>query len=202
MFPLGAVLFPHLPLHLRVFEPRYAVMLRELLRSGSAEFGVVLIERGQEVGGGEQRFGVGTVAEITDLRAEDGMLLLAARGTRRIEVREWLPEEPYPRADVVDLPPLAWSPALDQRRAEAEQTVRRTLALASEFAELRWPPDVELAAEPLAAAWQLAGIAPLSPLDQVSLLRATSAEQLLNQLIEETTSVAATMTASWPEDPS
>ena len=53
MFPLGTVLFPHMPLRLRVFEQRYLVMLSDLLQSQTAEFGVVLIDRGQEVGGGE-----------------------------------------------------------------------------------------------------------------------------------------------------
>jgi Lon protease-like protein len=67
MFPLGAVLFPYMPLRLRVFEERYLIMLAQLLRSEDARFGVVLIERGREIGGGEQRFGVGTIAEITRL---------------------------------------------------------------------------------------------------------------------------------------
>lgn len=58
MCPLGSVLFPYLqlPLQLRVFEERYLVMLSRILVNEPAEFGVVLIERGQEVGGGEQRF--------------------------------------------------------------------------------------------------------------------------------------------------
>ena len=43
MFPLGTVLFPHMPLRLRVFEQRYLVMLSNLLQSDNAEFGVVLI---------------------------------------------------------------------------------------------------------------------------------------------------------------
>jgi Lon protease-like protein len=54
MFPLGSVLFPHMPLPLRVFEERYLVMLSRILADDPAEFGVVLIERGQEVGGGDR----------------------------------------------------------------------------------------------------------------------------------------------------
>ncbi|HEX5095168.1 MAG TPA: LON peptidase substrate-binding domain-containing protein, partial [Acidimicrobiia bacterium] len=57
MFPLGTVLFPHALLPLQVFEPRYRVMMRNLL-DGEREFGVVLIERGSEVGGGDVRFDV------------------------------------------------------------------------------------------------------------------------------------------------
>ena len=74
MFPLGTVLFPSGVLPLRIFEPRYRKMLEDLLL-GSREFGVVLIERGSEVGGGEVRSGIGTMARVPVL--EDlGMLEL------------------------------------------------------------------------------------------------------------------------------
>jgi len=199
MFPLGSVLLPHMPLQLQVFEPRYAVMLDELLRAGTPEFGVVLIERGQEVGGGEQRFSVGTVAEITDLKAAEGLVLLAARGTRRITVTSWLPEDPYPRAEVSDLPELTWTPELEPLRQRTEQLVRRTLAVASEFEEATWPPDVTLADDPIVRSWQLAGIAPLTALDQVRLLRVESAKQLLTEVLEQTGAAAATITATWPQ---
>ena len=63
MFPLGTVLFPHALLPLRVFEPRYRLMTQRVLGADS-EFGVVLIERGSEVGGGDTRFGIGTIALI------------------------------------------------------------------------------------------------------------------------------------------
>ncbi|MDQ1570131.1 MAG: uncharacterized protein QOF79_805, partial [Actinomycetota bacterium] len=64
MFPLGSVLFPYMPVVLSVFEDRYLVMLSRILQDEPSEFGVVLIERGQEVGGGEHRFTFGTVAQI------------------------------------------------------------------------------------------------------------------------------------------
>jgi len=38
MFPLGSVLFPYMPLRLRVFEERYLIMLAELLRNEDARF--------------------------------------------------------------------------------------------------------------------------------------------------------------------
>ena len=41
LFPLRTVLFPGMPLPLRIFEERYKVMVRELLATGG-EFGVVL----------------------------------------------------------------------------------------------------------------------------------------------------------------
>ena len=109
MFPLGSPLFPHMPLRLQVFEPRYLKMLAELIEARAVRFGVVLIERGTEVGGGEQRFDVGTVAEVTDLDAQDGLVRLVAHGGSRFRVRDWLADAPYPRAEVVELPDLEWS---------------------------------------------------------------------------------------------
>jgi len=46
MFPLGTVLFPAMPLSLRIFEERYLKLLGDLISEESPEFGVVLIERG------------------------------------------------------------------------------------------------------------------------------------------------------------
>ena len=65
MFPLGSVLFPHAALPLHVFEPRYRALVEDCL-AGEPDFGVVLIERGSEVGGGETCFGVGTVTRIVE----------------------------------------------------------------------------------------------------------------------------------------
>ncbi|MEN3314917.1 MAG: uncharacterized protein V7605_1151, partial [Acidimicrobiaceae bacterium] len=54
MFPLGTVLFPGLALPLHVFEPRYQSLVQACL-DGDGHFGIVLIERGSEVGGGDVR---------------------------------------------------------------------------------------------------------------------------------------------------
>src|SRR5262249_43335827 len=67
MFPLGNALLPGGMLPLHVFETRYRVMVRELV-GGDGEFGVVLISRGHEVGGGDTRENVGCRARIA--RAE------------------------------------------------------------------------------------------------------------------------------------
>ncbi|MDY7557164.1 LON peptidase substrate-binding domain-containing protein [Cryobacterium sp. 10C3] len=190
MFPLGAVLFPHMPLHLRVFEQRYLVMMARVLDAETAVFGVVLIERGQEVGGGEHRFGIGTVARITQIEAPEGFVGVVAHGERRIEVLEWLDDDPYPQASVRELPELEWDDELFPLRERAERVVRRALALASEFTEQPWAPDVELSGDPAVAAWQLAAIAPVGPLDQIELLRSESMEALLTRLVEVTEAVA------------
>jgi uncharacterized protein len=159
---------------------------------------VVLIERGREVGGGEQRFSVGTIAEITQLGAQEGFVGLVAQGSRRFEVTEWLADAPHPRANVRETSELEWDNGLWQLRHNTEHLVRRTLAVASEFAENVWPADVELSANPEAAAWQLAGISPLNALDQQSLLGSTSFGELLVRVSELTREAALAFDAPWP----
>ena len=200
MFPLGSVLLPSMPLRLRVFEERYLLMLSDLVAAKDARFGVVLIERGFEVGGGDQRFGVGTVAEILHVGAADGVVGLEAQGVARFEIVRWLTDAPHPRAEVQELPDLVWDDALEPLRLETEQLVRRTLAEASEFAETGWSPDVELVEEPMARCWQVAGIAPLGDLDQLRLLRATSTEELLRLTAELTRDARVQFSTPWPGD--
>lgn len=185
MFPLGSVLLPHMPLPLRVFEPRYMAMLRDILGDEPAEFGVTLIERGQEVGGGDVRTDIGTVAQIGSLDTSGESILLIAQGVRRFRVEKWLDDAPYPRAEVSDLPDAEWSDDLAPTLRRADVVVRRVLKLAEEAGEeVRWPADIVLDDDPAAAAWQLAAIAPFGPLDQLDLLRSPSIERLLARTID------------------
>ena len=96
MFPLGTVLFPGALLPLHVFEERYRQLVKDCL-AGEPEFGVVLIDRGHEVGGGDVRREVGTVARILEVaELPDGRYFLQAAGVRRIRVQAWLDDAPYP----------------------------------------------------------------------------------------------------------
>ena len=96
MFPLGMVLLPTMVVPIHVFEPRYRQMTKDCL-DGEREFGVVLIERGSEVGGGDIRTDTGTLARIADAQElPDGRWGLVAVGTRRIRVSRWLEDDPYP----------------------------------------------------------------------------------------------------------
>jgi len=182
MFPLGSVLFPHALLPLHVFEPRYRKLTEECL-AGDGEFGVVLIERGSEVGGGDVRFDVGTVARI--LRAErldDGRWFLVTAGAERLQVREWLPDGPYPRADVRRLPDSADTDA-QGRVGEVVDVLRRVLALRAELGEPAAPVDLKLADDPVRASFEAAATASLSPIDAQRLLELDDAGQRLDQLV-------------------
>ncbi len=191
MFPLGSVLFPYTPLPLRVFEPRYLTMIGQLLDEDDPQFGVVLIERGHEVGGGDRRSGIGTMARLVSVAADAQVLHTLAVGTARFTVEQWLDEAPYPRAEVTPLPELTWNDALTPLRTEAEAIVRRVLART----DSPWDADTELSEEPLAAAWQLAAIAPLGEYDQYTLLQSTTVGALLRQVIDLTLDAEALWTA-------
>ena len=106
MFPLGRVLLPGVVLPLHVFEPRYQQLVRDCLDAPDHEFGVVLIDRGSEVGGGDTRSDVGVVAEMLQVAALDGgRFAVVTVGTRRYPGRSsGLPDDPYPRADVEEWP--------------------------------------------------------------------------------------------------
>lgn len=200
MFPLGSVLFPYMPLSLRIFEERYLVMLAQVLDTTEREFGVVLIERGQEVGGGDQRFAVGTMARVGRVVAGDDEIRLVAHGGRRVEIVRWLDDDPHPRAIVRDLPDLTWNDDLDGLRADVERAVRRVLARTAEYVEVQWDADIGLSDDPVASSWQLAAIAPLGPLDQMALLRAADARELLTKLQEYTLAAEPLLTSAESDD--
>jgi hypothetical protein len=84
-------------------------------------------------------------------------------------------------------------------RERAEQTVRRLLSMSAEFAELPWDADIELADDPEHACWQLAGIAPLSTLDHLALLQASSLDLLLADLIARCDEAEPVLTAGTPD---
>lgn len=184
MFPLGTVLLPGMPLSLRIFEERYLKLLGDLISEESPEFGVVLIERGPEVGGGEKRLPIGTVASVIDIGTLDEFYGLESIGTQRFRVNAWLPDDPYPMADVDFIPDLIWDNSLMPARVHLETRVRKLLAFASEFGDLQYGADTELSDDPMDARWQLAGVLPVGQLDHLDLLNAQSAEELISRTLD------------------
>lgn len=191
MFPLGTVLLPHMVLPLHVFEPRYRALVRDVL-DGEREFGVALITRGHEVGGGDERTDVGTVAQVLQAEElEDGRWLVIAVGTRRCQVTAWLEDAPYPRADVTDLPDAAPDtsdgvPSPADAVASIEPRLRRVLAMHAELGADGVPPTLELSPDPEVACWQVAVSAPLTAFDAQRVLeldRCTDRLELLDDLL-------------------
>ncbi len=161
MFPLGRALLPGESLPLRIFEPRYRMLLtdtldeyRTLLDRREEDprapepvlrppgFGVVLISQGHEVGGGDARYDVGTYADIAQMsRRPDGQAALSCVGGNRFRVVEWLPEAPYPRATVQ---PLPTPPVTVEHRAAFGLLCARVVTLLEDFADDRGVAAIEL----------------------------------------------------------
>jgi hypothetical protein len=195
MFPLGSVLIPAMPLSLRIFEERYLKLLGDLVTSDKPEFGVVLIERGAEVGGGEKRMSLGTIASVTDIGTTEQFYGLESFGSKRFRVNAWLPDNPYPIADIDFLPDLIWDDSLMPVRVHLETKVRQLLAFASEFGDLQYGSDTALSDDPMDACWQLAGVLPVGPLDQLDLLGSQSADELIQRTYELVNSADETLKA-------
>jgi Lon protease-like protein len=186
MFPLGSVLLPGGILPLHVFEPRYRDMVRDCLRAdGEPEFGQALITHGWETGGGDTRAMVGTVARMLQVEAlDEHRYAVVAVGIRRIRVNAWLPDDPYPVADVDDWPdehPDA--PGLAVEVAASHARVRAALALAAELGEAG-VEDTEISDDPLVASYHLATLAPIGPADRLRLLAAPGPAARLDLLDE------------------
>lgn len=178
MFPLGTVLFPHGLLPLHVFEPRYRSMMERCLADDST-FGVVLIERGSEVGGNDLRFDVGTVARILQAaRLDDGRYVLVTVGEHRVRVHRWLPDAPYPRAEVEPLADRADAEAREHL-ADVTRVLQRSLALRAELGEPVAAVEVALADDPVRASFEACSLAGLGPLDAQRLLELDDAAQRL-----------------------
>ena len=170
MFPLSAVVFPHAQLALNVFEPRYQQLLCDV-QHHTRRFGITLIAKGSEVGGGDERVNIGTLVEIEYCTTSgDGRSTLIVRAMERLEVREWLEDAPYPRAMVRSMPQQPFTGAPDEL-VQALAEVRRARALLSEASEVPalchagddgWTPD--------SASWILCALAPISLYDAQQLL--------------------------------
>ncbi|MDQ3739145.1 MAG: LON peptidase substrate-binding domain-containing protein [Actinomycetota bacterium] len=186
MFPLGQVLLPTTGMELHVFEPRYRQLVVDCLSADRdpPEFGTVLIERGSEVGGGDQRTSTGVVAEMRQVQAlEGGRYALLAVGARRVRVAEWLEDDPYPRARVEEWedsdigdPTLSALLKATRRRAEGlRQLMQRT-----DGAPALGPLVSDDAPE--VAAYQIAAQVPLGPSDRLALLTAPTVRERFARL--------------------
>ena len=184
MFPLSSVLFPEAGLPLHVFEERYRALMNHCLEA-DGEFGVVLIARGSEVGGGDERVDVGTEARIANVaELEDGRMLVVATGVRRIRVEHWLGDDPYPRARVEDLPDPVGI-CRGEVLAGAEGSLRRLRSLLSELGDVpALPHSLKISGDPEEIGWQLCDMAPLVSLDQQRLLVVDSLDDRMELLIE------------------
>ena len=187
MFPLGSTVFPTQIVPLHVFEDRYRTMMADLTaEDAEPTFGIVLIERGFEVGGGDTRGDVATRVRI--LQAEefdDGRWGVVAGGLERVEVIEWLDDAPYPRARVRP------RPVRDTGGADLDdlgELLVSTLRSAARLAGGEIPDEIEFSVDPIERLDQYSALSPLTPFDRQRVLEArttTDQIEMLRQLLED-----------------
>jgi uncharacterized protein len=199
MFPLQSALLPDEDLPMQIFEPRYTALVQDCMRDDDPRFGVVLISHGREVGGGDVRCDVGTVARITECvgLAGSGRFVLRCRTGERIRVCEWLPDDPYPRAMVQEWPDEPGEPVT---AGQLEELGDRAMALFERIASARnfSLPDREVVLGTDAATtdagkrlFALASRIPIGAADRYAVLAAPSAAERYAALSEAVDSVAA-----------
>lgn len=197
MFPLESSPLPGEVLPLRIFEPRYSQLVSDCLTMPDPSFGVVLITRGREVGGGDARSSVGALAHITECVDEGGgRYRLRAVIGGRIRVLDWLPDDPYPRASIEVWPdepgPVVGVEkighvvdlilALYQRVADSQGRRLRSDALAV---------DPAVAEDPALHLYALAARVPLGQADRHAVLAAPTLSERVDVLIDAIETVAA-----------
>ena len=179
-FPLHAVVFPHFPLPIHVFEERYRAMARDLTADDSpygGRFVVSMITEGREVGGDAVAQSIATVCEVRSAEQfPDGRWLLLVVGVGRARLGAIDRSGPYALVEVEDLPEpvgedaAALVPpvqrALDAYLATVKRFVARTASVGEQSQEL---PDVtasldevlkpiRLPDDPVAASYGVAGV--------------------------------------------
>ena len=188
MFPLSTPLLPGSVLPLYLFEPRYLALYEDIVGADRL-FGVVLIERGRDSGGGDTRFDHGCVARMVGSAThENGPVSIVTVGTTRLRVVEWEPPRPYPSAVVELLDDDELTPEGLELLDEARAHLLKLKALFSELGADVGADAPEFSDEPVTAMYQMAQLAGLQALDLQRVLEAESSREraaLIRDLIAD-----------------
>ncbi len=198
MFPLEVALLPDDDLPLRIFEPRYSQLVSDCLAADDPVFGVVLIAAGREVGGGDDRYDVGTLARIVEHQGlGGGKYTLRCRVSERIRVLQWLPDDPYPRASVQSWPDEPGEAVSGESIGNLEDRVMSLFELLASGRGVELPPrdmlfaGVALADTPGEKLYALASRVPMGQADRYAVLAAASPDARLRALSEAIDTVTA-----------
>jgi Lon protease-like protein len=196
MFPLESVLFPGQTLPLRIFEERYKkLVVDSLARSGV--FGIVLIEKGREVGGGDVRSSIGCSAEIIDHQEfKDGTLALTVAGRNRIVIEQWLDDAPYPIATI-----RTWPDELQEvTQSRAEKSVDYFLSFLERAKMVGYTvpelskDEIMVGLDDTELSFRLSALIPVGPFDNQMLLSASGPSQRLDLVDELVTGLIELLT--------
>lgn len=181
LFPLQVVLFPGGVLPLHIFEPRYREMIQYCLDTDS-EFGVVLMNGGEETGEPVKSYRVGTATRILDVQhLPDGRMNLITAGEYRFEILDVQDELPYLVAQVRLLDDeftLEVEPAVEALALEIAELYRTYEQLSSRLI-FAWQATEESPEHPLELAYQIGTRLRVSLEERQSLLETVRLEELL-----------------------
>ncbi|HYO85895.1 MAG TPA: LON peptidase substrate-binding domain-containing protein [Dermatophilaceae bacterium] len=174
IFPLGTVLVPGAQLPLRIFEPRYVSLLRDVLDhpEQDPEFGVIAIRSGQEVGPGRATdlYGIGCAARVYRVDSVgDGVFEVLTRGVRRFRLDGFddTAATPYLTGRVTWLEDPPGDPAVLAWKANR---VRSWLAGYLQLVPGRATAGVTIPADPEALSYRLTELIVLDNADRQRLL--------------------------------
>lgn len=146
MFPLGSVFLPGDIVPLRIFEPRYVEMLQQML-AGQTEidmsFASVLIARGSEVGGEDQRRELGVLVHVEQCVATpEGGYGIVGLASDVVEIEEWLTDAPYPRAKITIRPGLTNT---EDSSADLQQRIKTAADAINQILQQMYGPNTQSA---------------------------------------------------------
>ena len=186
LFPLYTVLFPGMPLHLHVFEPRYRLMIQRCLEANQP-FGVALIRKGEEAMGPlAEPYITGCTARIARTeRLKDGSFNLTVLGEERFRILELEYKEPYLLGKVETwmlehphtLHLLRKLPPLRQQIMTYLRLITPLIGDAMDVSSLQLPED------PLMLVYLAASLLQLPPNEKQPLLEAETANQLVSDVL-------------------
>jgi Lon protease-like protein len=187
IFPLNMVLFPQMPAHLHIFEPRYKEMIQRCIAEDQP-FGIVLIRHGLEVGGvPAEPHDFGCTARISRVeQLEDGRMNITAIGEERFRIRQVDHSRPYLTA-LVELKQFTHPCGLEMQRGARELApwVRQYLRAVSQLdpeAELDLR-ELQLPEDPLMLMYLSAMLLQVPPVEKQPLLEAHDARAVLKDLL-------------------
>ena len=188
MFPLGSVIFPESLFTLRVFEPRYLELVKECVITGGG-FGVCLIAKGHEVGGGDERYEFGTISEILQvIEIGSGQLAINCVGRKRFRVLKWLEDNPYPKA-VVEIEEVDDSQLVEKEQIdELRPVVLKIADTVFELSGIRQDKPIPSSENIIEDMYHLAEHSYLGSYDRYKVLSSETLEarfNLLCQLLED-----------------
>ena len=184
MFPLSSVIFPESLFTLRVFEPRYLELVKECVMTGRG-FGVCLIAKGHEVGGGDERYDYGTVSEILQaVEIGSGQLAISCVGRKRFRVLRWLEDSPYPKA-TVEIEEVPDSELIKQEQVDELRPVLLKIAdTVSELSGIKQGKFVTSSTNMIEEIYHLAEHSYLGAYDRYKVLSSETLEERFNLLFQ------------------